>query len=67
MLMILVLTLVFLLPLFLLLHSWSSSPKAMEAIPGTLGWPFVGESFSFISEFSSPQGIYNFMRTRQER
>lgn len=66
MLMILALASVFLLSCFLLLHSWAS-PKAMETIPGTLGWPIVGESFSFISEFSSPLGIYNFMKTRQER
>ncbi|KAL6318455.1 hypothetical protein AAG906_041222 [Vitis piasezkii] len=66
MLMILALASVFLLSCFLLLHSWAS-PKAMDTIPGTLGWPIVGESFSFISEFSSPLGIYNFMKTRQER
>ncbi|KAE8646208.1 hypothetical protein Csa_016292 [Cucumis sativus] len=39
----------------------------MEEIPGNLGWPIVGESFSFISEFSSPAGICSFMIKRQKR
>ncbi|KAJ9166795.1 hypothetical protein P3X46_021496 [Hevea brasiliensis] len=51
---------------FFRLHSWIS-PKAMEEITGSLGWPIVGESFSFITEFSSSPGIHSFMKKRQER
>jgi hypothetical protein len=51
---------------FFLLQS-RISPKEMEVIPGSLGWPVVGESFSFLSAFSSAAGIFSFMKNRQQR
>ncbi|XP_027148924.1 abscisic acid 8'-hydroxylase 3-like [Coffea eugenioides] len=49
-----------------LLQRWAS-PREMAAIPGRLGWPIVGETFSFITEFSSAAGIHSFIRKRQQR
>ncbi|XP_062159717.1 abscisic acid 8'-hydroxylase 3-like [Alnus glutinosa] len=62
----LVLLSLFVLSAFFLLRSWAS-PKEMEEIPGSLGSPVVGESFSFLADFSSPSGVYSFMKKRQQR
>lgn len=49
-----------------LLQSWAAASKKMNAIPGNLGWPIVGETFAFITEFSSPAGVYNVFITGSE-
>jgi hypothetical protein len=54
------------LPILLLMYL-TRSPKEMEGIPGNLGWPIIGESLKFLSDFSSPSGIFSFMNKRQKR
>ncbi|KAH7525137.1 abscisic acid 8'-hydroxylase 1 [Ziziphus jujuba] len=65
-LLIMVLLSILVLSVFFVLQLWYT-PKSMEVIPGSLGWPIIGESLPFISEFSSPSGIYSFMNKRQQR
>lgn len=36
-----------------------------EGIPGRLGLPFIGETFSFLSATNSTRGCYDFVRLRR--
>lgn len=36
-----------------------------EEIPGRLGLPFIGETFSFLSATNSTRGCYDFVRLRR--
>lgn len=54
------------LSVFAILRTWLTSART-GGIPGGRGWPIIGESLSFISDFSSPSGIYSFISKRQQR
>ena len=44
---------------------WRVRSKNDGGIPGYLGLPFVGETFSFLSANNSTRGCYHFVRLRR--
>ncbi|KAG7034125.1 Abscisic acid 8'-hydroxylase 3, partial [Cucurbita argyrosperma subsp. argyrosperma] len=44
---------------------WRQRSKNVGGIPGHLGLPFVGETFSFLSANNSTRGCYQFVRLRR--
>lgn len=44
---------------------WRLRSKNVGGIPGHLGLPFVGETFSFLSANNSTKGCYHFVRLRR--
>lgn len=47
---------------FILLRRFTS---VKSGVPGRLGLPFVGETFSFLSATNSTKGVYDFVRLRR--
>nr|KYP43762.1 Cytochrome P450 716B1 family [Cajanus cajan] len=45
--------------------AWKRATNNREGIPGRLGLPFIGETFSFLSATNSTRGCYDFVRLRR--
>ncbi|XP_027346726.1 abscisic acid 8'-hydroxylase 1-like [Abrus precatorius] len=45
--------------------AWKRATNKREDIPGRLGLPFIGETFSFLSATNSTRGCYDFVRLRR--
>lgn len=45
--------------------AWRKITRDGEDIPGRLGLPFIGETFSFLSATNSTKGCYDFVRLRR--
>ncbi|CAK8562213.1 unnamed protein product [Lathyrus sativus] len=50
---------------YLASRAWKSVTNKREDIPGRLGLPLIGETFSFLSATNSTKGCYDFVRLRR--
>lgn len=48
------------------LYLSKGAKNAKNCIPGSLGIPFVGETFALLSATNSVKGCYEFVRLRRE-
>jgi cytochrome P450 family 26 subfamily A len=46
-------------------RAWKRATTNREDIPGQLGLPLIGETFSFLSATNSTRGCYDFVRLRR--
>ncbi|CAL5197550.1 unnamed protein product [Lathyrus oleraceus] len=50
---------------YLASRAWKRATNMREDIPGRLGLPLIGETFSFLSATNSTRGCYDFVRLRR--